>query len=269
MGALAARRTSRRSSCEAHARATSAPRVRPPRGRAPPPGVGGRRRGPARAAPAAAKQGLLGVAFPEEVGGQGGDLLDSVALQEAMFEAGASSGLMAGAVHRRHRAAAHRRLRQRRPDRPVRPADAGRRDDRLARGHRARRRLRRRRHPHHGAVRDGDDYVVNGAKTFITSGVRADFVTTAVRTGGPGSRRRHPARRREGHARLHRRPVAAQDGLALLRHRRAVLRRRAGPGRQPGRRGEHRLRTRSPSSSSSSGSRSRCTPTASPRARWT
>jgi acyl-CoA dehydrogenase len=36
------------------------------------------------------------------------------------------------------------------------------------------------------AVRDGDDYVVNGAKTFITSGIRADFVTTAVRTGGDG-----------------------------------------------------------------------------------
>jgi acyl-CoA dehydrogenase len=36
------------------------------------------------------------------------------------------------------------------------------------------------------AVRDGDSYVVNGAKTYITSGVRADFVTTAVRTGGPG-----------------------------------------------------------------------------------
>ncbi len=36
------------------------------------------------------------------------------------------------------------------------------------------------------AVRDGDHYVVNGAKTFITSGVRADFVTTAVRTGEPG-----------------------------------------------------------------------------------
>jgi acyl-CoA dehydrogenase len=28
--------------------------------------------------------------------------------------------------------------------------------------------------------------VVDGAKTYITSGVRADFVTTAVRTGGPG-----------------------------------------------------------------------------------
>ena len=57
-------------------------------------------------------------------------------------------------------------------------------------------------------MRDGDDYVVNGAKTFITSGVRADFVTTAVRTGGPGHARRQPAGRREGHARLHRRPVA-------------------------------------------------------------
>ena len=33
---------------------------------------------------------------------------------------------------------------------------------------------------------DGDDYVVNGAKTFITNGTRADFITMAVRTGGPG-----------------------------------------------------------------------------------
>jgi acyl-CoA dehydrogenase len=37
------------------------------------------------------------------------------------------------------------------------------------------------------AVRDGDDYIINGSKTFITSGIRADYVTTAVRTGGPGS----------------------------------------------------------------------------------
>lgn len=36
------------------------------------------------------------------------------------------------------------------------------------------------------AVRDGDHYVVNGAKTFITSGLRADYITTAVRTGGDG-----------------------------------------------------------------------------------
>jgi acyl-CoA dehydrogenase len=36
------------------------------------------------------------------------------------------------------------------------------------------------------ARRDGDDYVVNGQKTFITSGMRADFYTVAVRTGEPG-----------------------------------------------------------------------------------
>lgn len=33
------------------------------------------------------------------------------------------------------------------------------------------------------AVRDGDDYVLTGTKTFITSGVRADLVTVLARTG--------------------------------------------------------------------------------------
>ncbi|WP_017937763.1 acyl-CoA dehydrogenase family protein [Zestomonas thermotolerans] len=36
------------------------------------------------------------------------------------------------------------------------------------------------------AVRDGDYYRVTGSKTFITSGVRADYYTVAVRTGGEG-----------------------------------------------------------------------------------
>lgn len=36
------------------------------------------------------------------------------------------------------------------------------------------------------ARRDGDHYVVNGEKTFITSGMRADWLTVAVRTGGAG-----------------------------------------------------------------------------------
>ncbi|HNK04904.1 MAG TPA: acyl-CoA dehydrogenase family protein [Giesbergeria sp.] len=36
------------------------------------------------------------------------------------------------------------------------------------------------------AVRDGDYYVVNGSKTFITSGARADYYTVAVRTGEAG-----------------------------------------------------------------------------------
>ena len=36
------------------------------------------------------------------------------------------------------------------------------------------------------AERKGDRYIVNGSKTFITNGMRADYVMTAVRTGGPG-----------------------------------------------------------------------------------
>jgi len=138
---------------------------------------------------AAAKQGLLGVAFPEEVGGQGGTLLDSVDLQEGMFGAGASSGLMAGlftsGIALPHlvadwAASGNADL----IDGFVRPTLAGEKIGSLAVTE-----------PGGGsdvagirttAVREGDEYVVNGAKTFITSGVRADFVTTAVRTGGPG-----------------------------------------------------------------------------------
>jgi acyl-CoA dehydrogenase len=37
------------------------------------------------------------------------------------------------------------------------------------------------------AVRDGDHYIVNGTKTFITSGIRADQITCAVRTGPAGA----------------------------------------------------------------------------------
>ncbi len=136
---------------------------------------------------AAAKAGLLGVSFPEEVGGQGGTLLDSVALQEAFFEAGGSSGLAAalftGGIALPHMAA-HGTPDQ--VDAFVRPTLAGEKIGSLAITE-----------PGGGsdvagirttAVRDGDSYVVNGSKTFITSGVRADFVTTAVRTGGPGHR---------------------------------------------------------------------------------
>lgn len=36
------------------------------------------------------------------------------------------------------------------------------------------------------AKRDGDHYIVNGSKTFITSGMRADYYTVAVRTGEAG-----------------------------------------------------------------------------------
>jgi acyl-CoA dehydrogenase len=37
------------------------------------------------------------------------------------------------------------------------------------------------------ARREGDHYLLNGSKTFITSGIRADFYTVAARTGEPGA----------------------------------------------------------------------------------
>lgn len=36
------------------------------------------------------------------------------------------------------------------------------------------------------ARREGDEYVINGSKMWITNGTRADFITLAARTGGPG-----------------------------------------------------------------------------------
>ncbi len=37
------------------------------------------------------------------------------------------------------------------------------------------------------AVRDGNHFVINGSKMFITSGMRADYYVIACRTGGPGT----------------------------------------------------------------------------------
>ena len=41
------------------------------------------------------------------------------------------------------------------------------------------------------ARREGDHYVVNGTKTFITNGINADLVITAVKTGEGGHQNRH------------------------------------------------------------------------------
>jgi alkylation response protein AidB-like acyl-CoA dehydrogenase len=38
------------------------------------------------------------------------------------------------------------------------------------------------------AVRDGDDYVLNGSKVYISGGTVADYLTVFARTGGPGAR---------------------------------------------------------------------------------
>jgi acyl-CoA dehydrogenase len=129
----------------------------------------------------AAEAGVLGVTVPAEYGGGGGDLLHSLITIEALLTGG-SSGVVAslgslgialppilflGTEEQKQRF--------------VPPALAGHKIAALAitepgtgsdvAGIQTR------------AERDGDDYVLNGAKLFITSGVRADFVTTLVRTG--------------------------------------------------------------------------------------
>ena len=55
-----------------------------------------------------AHAGFLGVGVPEEVGGDGGTLLDICALQQGFMEAGWSGGLMASASPRRSVATAAR-----------------------------------------------------------------------------------------------------------------------------------------------------------------
>jgi acyl-CoA dehydrogenase len=133
----------------------------------------------------AAKLGFLGLGVPEDLGGAGGTFLDALAVAEAFTGAGASSGLLAalftsGIALPHVVASGNPDL----VDRYVRPTLAGETIGSLAvtepGGGSDVARLRT------TAVRDGDHYVVNGGKTLITSGVRADFVTTAVRTGGPG-----------------------------------------------------------------------------------
>ncbi len=65
---------------------------------------------------------------------------------------------------------------------------------------------------------DGDAWVLNGSKMFITNGVHADLYFIAARTS-TGAPRHLDVHRREGHAGLQRRPNAREDGLAVVRHR--------------------------------------------------
>ncbi|MGB7980983.1 MAG: acyl-CoA dehydrogenase family protein [Candidatus Nanopelagicales bacterium] len=133
----------------------------------------------------AAQAGLLGVGFAEAVGGQGGDFLDTVIVTEEVLLAGGSGGLIAGLFT--HGIALPHIIAAGDPeqiDRFVRPVLAGEQIAALAitepDGGSDVAALRTR------AVRDGDEFVVDGAKTYITSAARADFVTVAVRTGADG-----------------------------------------------------------------------------------
>ena len=83
------------------------------------------------------------------------------------------------------------------------------------------------------ARRDGAGYVLDGSKTFVTSGIQADRVIVA----GAGGRGLQPARGRGGHGGLRARPQARQGRPARAGHRRAVLQRRPRARREPARRG--------------------------------
>lgn len=130
--------------------------------------------------------GILELGFPEEVGGAG-DLIDFLIFTEELILNGGSMGLC-GALQTHTIGAPHIAAAgdPEQIDRFVKPALAGAKICGLAvtepGGGSDVASLRT------AAVRDGYHYVVNGAKTYITSGIRADFVTTAVRTGGEGHR---------------------------------------------------------------------------------
>lgn len=133
----------------------------------------------------AAAAGITGIGYPEAVGGQGGDLGHVLVACDEMVLTGRSIGTLVGLGS--HGIALPPIVRFGTPEqirRFVTPC--------LADGKIASLAITE---PGGGsdvaslatrAERDGDDYIVTGAKTFITSGTRADFVTCAVRTGGPG-----------------------------------------------------------------------------------
>jgi acyl-CoA dehydrogenase len=136
----------------------------------------------------AAAVGLLGMGYPETLGGTPADVFHSIAAAEEIARAGCGGVQASLGSHGialppivAHGSDALRRL-------VVPPVIAG---DKIAAlcitepgGGSDVAALKT------SAVRDGDHYVVNGEKTFITSGMRADFLTVAVRTDpankGPG-----------------------------------------------------------------------------------
>ncbi|WP_019972554.1 acyl-CoA dehydrogenase family protein [Mycobacterium sp. 141] len=134
----------------------------------------------------AGEAGLLGANFPESVGGGGGDGADALIICEEMHYAGTPGGVFAslftcGIAAPHMIASGDERL----IETYVKPTLRGDLIGSLAItepgggsdvGHLTTK-----------ATRDGDEYVLNGAKTYITSGVRADYVVTAARTGGPGA----------------------------------------------------------------------------------
>ena len=133
----------------------------------------------------AAEIGLLGLGFPEEYGGVPADQFMKIVVSQELARAGAG-GVNASLMS--HTIGSPPIARAARPEIKARVLPevlSGRKISALAitepSGGSDVASLRTR------ARRDGEHYVVNGEKTFITSGVRADYLTVAVRTGGEGA----------------------------------------------------------------------------------
>lgn len=133
----------------------------------------------------AAEAGLLGLGFPEEYGGMAvPDPFYNIVLMEEFTRAG-SGGIIAGLFSLGIGAPPIANLgTEAQKQRFLPPILAGEKISALAITE-----------PGGGsdvanlattAKRDGDDYILNGTKTYITSGMRADYYTVAVRTGEAG-----------------------------------------------------------------------------------
>jgi acyl-CoA dehydrogenase len=128
--------------------------------------------------------GILGIGYPEAYGGAGGDLFCKIASSEELMRCG-SGGVAAGLGSLDIAIPPILSLgTEKQKSRFVPPVLRGERIAALgitepnAGSDVASIRTR--------AVKEGDAYRVDGSKTFITSGVRAEQLTCAVRTGGEG-----------------------------------------------------------------------------------
>jgi acyl-CoA dehydrogenase len=133
----------------------------------------------------AADIGLLGLGFPEQFGGSPADQFMKIVASQELARAGAggiSASLMSHTIGSPPIA---RAARDEVRSRVLPEVLSGKKISALAitepSGGSDVANLRTR------ARRDGDHYIVNGEKTFITSGMRADYLTVAVRTGGEGA----------------------------------------------------------------------------------
>jgi alkylation response protein AidB-like acyl-CoA dehydrogenase len=128
--------------------------------------------------------GLLGLRYPPEYGGQGGDWGHAIVLAEEMARAGSAGVGMAIAVQSEMATPPILKFgTEDQKQRYLMPAMRGEKIVCLGITE-----------PNAGsdvaaiqttAVRDGDDWVINGSKIFITNGVRADFCLLVTRTDRP------------------------------------------------------------------------------------